>query len=106
MYAVIRTGGKQYRLQPGQEVLVEKLAEAEPGKELKLSDVLMFHADGASPTIGQPIISGASVTCTCLANELGPKLRTVKYRRRKNSRRSYGHRQTQTRLRVDRIDAA
>lgn len=104
MYAVIRTGGKQYRVEPGQEVIIEKLADTESGKEVRLADVLMY-SDGSKVSVGQPVLESVSVLCTCLGDELGPKLRTVKYRRRKNSRRTYGHRQQHTRLRVERIEA-
>ena len=102
MYAVIRTGSKQYRVEPGCELLVEKLEGMEPGKAVALSDVLLY-AEGADVSIGKPIVA-MTVHCTCLGDEKGPKLRTVKYRRRKNYRRTYGHRQNYTRLRVDRFE--
>lgn len=102
VYAVIRTGSKQYRVETGKELLVEKL-EVEPGQPVEISDVLLV-ADGDNVTIGRPVAS-ASVVCTCVGHEKGPKLRTIKYRRRKNSKRTYGHRQTYTRLVIDKIEA-
>lgn len=101
MYAVIRTGSKQYRVEVGQELLVEKL-DAEKGKTLTLTDVLMV-ADGEKISVGTPTLT-ASVTCTSLGEELGEKLRTFKYRRRHNYYKRYGHRQTLTRLRIDSIE--
>lgn len=100
MYAVIRTGNKQYRVEVGQELLVEKL-EAEEGKALQMTDVLLY-SDGEKVTIGTPLVEVA-VMCTNLGEELGEKLRTFKYRRRHNYYKRYGHRQTMTRLRVDSI---
>ena len=102
MYAVIRSGSKQYRVEPGQEVLVEKLANVKPGESVTLSDVLLF-ADGDKVQIGQPLVPMA-VHCQALAEEKGLKLRTIKYRRRKNSKRTYGHRQQYLRLKVERFE--
>lgn len=103
MYAVIRTGGKQYRVEPGHEFLVEKHPDAEPGKPLKLDDVLLY-SDGKTVTVGQPTLP-VTVHCFCVGNEKGRKVFTVKYKRRKNYRRTMGHRQTLTRLRVEKIEA-
>lgn len=103
MYAVIRTGSKQYRVEPGRELLVEKL-DVEPGQPVQLSDVLLI-GDEEKLTVGRPIAK-ASVHCLCLGHEKGPKLRTIKYRRRKNYKRTYGHRQTYTRLSIERIEGA
>ncbi len=97
MYAVIRTGNKQYRVEPGVELLVEKL-EVEAGHPYEISDVLLY-SDGEQLSVGRPQIP-VSVHCVCVGHQSGPKLRTVKYRRRKNSRRTYGHRQEYTRLLV------
>lgn len=102
MYAVIRSGSKQYRVEPGQEVLVETLANVKPGESIALSDVLFF-ADGDKIQIGQPVVP-MTVHCQALAEEKGPKLRTIKYRRRKNSKRTYGHRQQYLRLKVERFE--
>ena len=101
MYAVIRTGSKQYRVEPGQEVLVEKL-DAEAGQHLTISDVLLY-SDGTSLSVGTPILP-VEVHCTVVGEELGDKLRTIKYRRRHNFKRTYGHRQAYTRLVVDKFE--
>lgn len=101
MYAVVRTGGKQYRVKPGIELLVEKLDVPE-GSPVELSDVLLF-SDGANLSVGQPRVD-VSVRCKCVAHEKGPKLRTIKYRRHKNYKRHYGHRQIYTRLFVESLD--
>ncbi len=101
MYAVIRTGSKQYRVEPGRELLVEKL-EIEEGKPLELTDVLMY-AEGDAVTIGTPLVP-VTVHAMCIAHEKGPKLRTVKYRRRKNYKRTMGHRQTYTRLLIEKFE--
>jgi large subunit ribosomal protein L21 len=102
MYAVIRTGGKQYRIEPGYEFLVEKL-EAEAGKSIELTDVLCYF-DGSSLQIGKPAVS-VTAHCTVVAQELGPKLRTIKYKRRHNYKKTYGHRQCYTRLLVDKFES-
>lgn len=101
MYAVIRTGGKQYRVEEGKELLVESLA-IEKGKPLELTDVLFF-SDGKTAEVGQPLVP-VSVHCLSLGDEKGEKLRTFKYKRRHNYYRRYGHRQLYTRLRVERIE--
>lgn len=99
MYAVIRTGGKQYRVEPGTELLVEKLPNVEPGTKVDISDVLLY-SDGSTLSVGKPKVA-MTVACTCLAQEKGPKLRTIKYRRRHMYKRTYGHRQDYTRLVID-----
>lgn len=101
MYAVIRTGSKQYRVEEGKELLVERLP-LEKGKALEIDDVLFF-SDGKEIKLGQPK-APVTVHCLCLGEEKGEKLRTFKYRRRHNYYRRYGHRQTLTRLRVERIE--
>ncbi|MBI4403563.1 MAG: 50S ribosomal protein L21 [Deltaproteobacteria bacterium] len=101
MYAVIRTGGKQYKVEQGQELLVEKLV-AEPGQTVEISDVLLW-ANDAEVSVGRPI-APVTVQCRCIGHEKGPKLRAIKYRRRKNYRRTFGHRQLYTRLSVEKIE--
>lgn len=102
MYAVIRTGSKQYRVEPGYEFLVEKL-EAEPGSTIELSDVLLYSADGQAVSIGTPRLP-VTVHCKVVGQEKGPKLRTIKYKKRHNYKRTYGHRQNYTRLLVDKFE--
>jgi large subunit ribosomal protein L21 len=91
MYAVIKTGGKQYRVIEGQRLRVEKLA-GDPGKEITFSEVLMLGGD-ASPKIGQPHVSGASVSAKIATQDRADKITIFKFRRRKNYRRKTGHRQ-------------
>lgn len=103
MYAVIRTGGKQYRVAPNDVIQVEKL-EAEPGSSVELSEVLMLGGD--APQVGSPLVAGASVSATVLDQAKGPKIIIFRKRRRKNSRRRTGHRQQLTVLRVTDIKVA
>ncbi len=103
-FAVIRTGGKQYRVTPNAVLTVEKL-EAEPGATVTFHDVLAVGTD-AGLTIGAPTVAGASVTATVLDQTRGEKVLILKKRRRKNSRRKAGHRQHVTVLRIAGIAAA
>jgi large subunit ribosomal protein L21 len=89
-------------VEPGVELMVEKLDQVEPGAAVALTDVLFF-ADGEQVSVGTPQLP-VTVHCTCLGEEKGEKLRTVKYRRRHNYRRTYGHRQHYTRLKVERLE--
>ena len=102
MYAVIKTGGKQYRVSAGQSLRVEKL-DAEAGAEVVISDVLMV-GQGDEIKIGAPLVSGAAVKATILSQGKGDKIRIFKMRRRKHYRKSQGHRQSYTEIRIDSID--
>ncbi|MBL4851432.1 MAG: 50S ribosomal protein L21 [Gammaproteobacteria bacterium] len=102
-YAVIKTGGKQYRVAKGDVVEVEKIV-ANEGDSVELSDVLMV-VDGDSVTIGAPFIDGAKVTAKVCAHGRGAKIRIIKFRRRKHYRRQAGHRQHFTQLEVTGISA-
>lgn len=104
MYAVIRTGGKQYRVEPGDVLVVEKLG-GEPGADVAFSDVLML-GDGASVTVGAPTVEGAAVNATLVETRKGEKVRIFKKTRRQGYRRTRGHRQTETVLRVTSISGA
>ena len=104
MFAVIRTGGKQYRVQPDQVLKVEKL-EAEAGGTVTFTDVLAVGGEG-SLTIGAPTVAGATVTATVIAQDRLDTVIIFKKRRRQNSRRKNGHRQPVTVLRVSAINAA
>ena len=97
-YAVIRTGGKQYRVTPNAVLTVEKL-EAEAGATVTFHDVLALGGEGGL-TIGAPTVPGASVTATVLEQKRGEKIIIFKKRRRQNSRRKNGHRQHMTVLRI------
>jgi large subunit ribosomal protein L21 len=98
MFAVIRTGGKQYRVTPNAVLKVEKLA-AEPGATVTFTDVLAVGSD-AGVTLGAPTVAGAAVTATVIAQDRLDKVIIFKKRRRQNSRRRNGHRQHVTVLRI------
>jgi large subunit ribosomal protein L21 len=98
MYAVIESGGKQYRVAPGDVIKVEKLEVGE-GVEVALDRVLMV-ADGEQVRIGTPMLSGAKVTGKVKAHGRGEKVRVFKLRRRKNYRRTQGHRQYFTQIEI------
>ncbi|MEE3502591.1 50S ribosomal protein L21 [Acidiphilium acidophilum] len=104
MFAVIRTGGKQYRVVPDAVLKVEKL-EAEAGSTVTFTDVLALGGE-AGITLGKPIVEGATVTATVIAQDRLDKVIIFKKRRRQNSRRKNGHRQHVTVLRVSGINAA
>ena len=104
MYAVIKTGGKQYRVAANDVLDIEKL-EGEAGGTLEFTDVLMV-GEGESVTVGTPLVAGAKVTAELVAQTRGPKLIAFKKRRRKNSRRKKGHRQDLTRVRITDIVGA
>ncbi|MEA2777392.1 MAG: large subunit ribosomal protein [Acetobacteraceae bacterium] len=103
MFAVIRTGGKQYRVTPNAVLKVEKL-DAEAGGTITFTDVLAVGVDG-NLTIGSPIVADASVTATVIAQDRLDKVIIFKKRRRQNSRRRNGHRQHVTVLRIGGINA-
>ncbi|MFK7898901.1 MAG: 50S ribosomal protein L21 [Myxococcota bacterium] len=101
MYAVIRSGGKQYRVSQGGSVRVEKLA-GEVGSSITLDEVLMVGSEG-DVKIGTPQVDGAQVTGTIVAQGRGTKINVFKMKRRKGYRRKQGHRQDYTEIRVDAI---
>ena len=101
MYAVIRSGGKQYRVSPGGSLRVEKLP-GEVGASITLDDVLMVGGEGDFK-IGTPKVDGAQITGTIVAQSRAPKIRVFKMKRRKGYRRTQGHRQDYTEIRVDNI---
>jgi large subunit ribosomal protein L21 len=100
MFAVIRTGGKQYRVAEDQMLQIEKI-KGEPGEIVQLGNVLMLGGD--NPQIGSPEIAGASVAAEVISQGRGPKVIAFKKRRRKNSRRRRGHRQEFTLIRITEI---
>lgn len=104
MYAIIRTGGKQYRVAVGDTVKVETL-EAEGGSEVTLNDVLLVAAEDGSIKAGKPVVEGASVKATVLSHGRSDKVRIFKFRRRKHSMKSGGHRQNYTELKIEAINA-
>ncbi len=100
MYAVIQTGGKQYRAEPGQTLWVEKLPGNE-GDTVTFDQVLLLApGEGKAPSIGKPIVAGAKVTGEIVEQGLGEKLVVFKFRRRKNYVRRNGHRQALTAVKI------
>jgi len=104
MYAVIKTGGKQYKVAKDDVIVIEKLP-TEAGGTVEFKDVLMVGGAGATK-VGAPLVAGASVKGTVLAQQRGEKVIIFKKRRRKNSRRKNGHRQAETVVRISEIVAA
>ena len=102
MYAVVKTGGKQHRVEPGDRVRVESLP-GEVGGEIALGDVLLIGNDDGVK-IGRPVLDGASIKGTITAQGRHPKIRVFKMKRRKNYKRLKGHRQGYTEIQVDSID--
>jgi large subunit ribosomal protein L21 len=103
MYAVIKTGGKQYRVSPGDTIEVEKLPY-EVGEQIELDEVLLV-ANGSGAKIGKPLVKGAKVKATVTSQTKGRKVIVFKYRPSKRYRLKKGHRQNYTRLRIDEIVA-
>jgi large subunit ribosomal protein L21 len=104
MYAVVSSGGKQYRVEAGSELIVERIA-GEPGAAVTFDRVLLV-GDGDDVTVGTPTVSGASVSGTLLGEELGPKLVIFKFKQKVKYRRRTGHRQHLVRVRIDEINAS
>ncbi len=102
MYAIIRSGGKQYRAEVGAIIDVDRLPN-EVGESLDISDVLLI-SNGDETVIGQPRVNGATVSATVVEQFRGKKIIVYKYRQRTNYRRKQGHRQYYTRLRIDDIE--
>ncbi|HSQ13844.1 MAG TPA: 50S ribosomal protein L21 [Candidatus Deferrimicrobium sp.] len=103
MYAVIKTGGKQYRVCAGQKLKVEQIP-AEVGAEITIDQVLMV-GEGESVKIGAPLVAGATVKCTVVSHGRHDKVKIFKMRRRKHYQKHQGHRQNYTELRIDTIAA-
>jgi large subunit ribosomal protein L21 len=101
MYAVIKTGGKQYKVAPGEQLKVE-LIPADVGAQIVLDQVLMV-GDGEAVRLGQPTLAGATVNATVVAHGRGEKISIFKMRRRKNYKKHQGHRQSFTELKIDGI---
>jgi large subunit ribosomal protein L21 len=101
MYAVIKTGGKQYRVEPGAQLRVESLA-GDVGAAVSFGEVLMI-GNGEDVKLGVPLIEGAQVKATVVAQGRGDKVRIFKLRRRKHFQKTQGHRQSYTEVRIDEI---
>jgi large subunit ribosomal protein L21 len=104
MFAIIRTGGKQYKVQKDDKIFVEKL-DGKEGASVSLNDVL-YVADGKTAKMGDPVVKGAEVTAKILRQDRAAKITIFKKKRRKGYRRTRGHRQHQTVLQITDIKAA
>ncbi len=102
-YAVIKTGGKQYRITAGEKLKIEQIT-VDVGSEIVLDQVFMV-ADGSNIKVGTPVVEGAKVTATVLAHGRHDKVRIFKMRRRKHYQKHQGHRQNYTEIRIDGISA-
>ena len=103
MYAVIKTGGKQYKVAPGEKLKIEQIP-ADVGSQVVLDQVLMV-ANGDAVTVGKPLVSGAKVAATVVAQGRHDKVRIFKMRRRKHYMKRQGHRQNYTEIQIDAINA-
>lgn len=103
MYAIVATGGKQYRVKEGETLRVEKLS-AEAGDTVELDKVLLV-GEGADVKVGAPYLDGAKVTAKVAANGRGDKVKIIKFRRRKHHRKQMGHRQAYTEIEITGITA-
>ncbi|MBN4066860.1 50S ribosomal protein L21 [Simkania negevensis] len=103
MYAIIQTGGKQYRVKEGDVIDVERLGDLETGSAVEFSEVLFF-SDGVSAVIGSPRLDSCIVKGEALGEVKGPKVFAFKYKRRKNYRRKIGHRQKYSRVKITAIE--
>lgn len=101
-YAIVESGGKQYKAVEGQSIVVDRL-EAEAGEEIVMNDVLLFVNDGAVK-VGQPTVKAAKVTGKIVGEEKGPKIIVFKYRPKKHYRVKTGHRQVYTRIQIESIE--
>ena len=101
MYAVIKTGGKQYKVAPGEKLKIETLV-ADVGSTVSFDQVLMI-ANGDQHKIGAPVLAGGKVTAEVVSHGRGDKIRIIKHRRRKNYHREMGHRQNYTEVRIKEI---
>ena len=102
MYAIVRAGGKQYRVQQGDTIYVERL-DAPVGGTVRLAEVLLVGGEGEAK-VGSPLLSQAAVVGTVLGEGRDKKVRVFKYKKRKHYRRTRGHRQSYTALRIDSIE--
>ena len=104
MYAVIKSGGKQYKVEKGDKLKVEKI-NTEAGDNIDISDVLML-VDGDNVTVGTPLVAGAKVSATVESHGRGRKINIVKFKRRKHHRKQMGHRQAYTEISITDIAAS
>lgn len=103
MYAIVKTGGKQFKAAENDVLIVEKL-EGDPGTKIELTDVLLV-VDGDNQKIGSPFVKGAIVKGEIIATKKGKKINGFNYKAKKNERKRWGHRQTETHIRITGIEA-
>ena len=103
LYAIIKTGGKQYKVAEGNEIIIEKL-DAKEGSSVTFEEVLAV-GEAEEIKFGRPLIEGAKVTGSVVKNGKGPKLRIFKYKHKTNYRRRQGHRQPFTKVKIEKIEA-
>lgn len=103
LYAIIKTGGKQYKVAPGDVIDVE-LLDADFGAQVQFE--VLFVTDGASQQVGSPLVAGASVTGEIVDCVGGPKITSVKYKQRQNQRRKFGHRQKYSRVKITEVNGS
>ena len=103
MYAVFKTGGKQYKVTEGETIKIEKL-EVEPGKKVTFNEVLMV-ADGEKVQVGSPLVKKATVEAKVISQGKGKKINILKFKRRKNYMKQQGHRQLFTEIQIGKIKA-
>ncbi|TAH34976.1 MAG: 50S ribosomal protein L21 [Planctomycetota bacterium] len=106
MYAIVRDRSRNLTLRPGQELWIDHLPGAEPGGRHVFEQVSLLSQEDGSAQLGRPFLEGAKVVAEVLGEAQGEKIRVYFYRRRKNSRRTHGHRQVYTRIRVQEIQGA
>jgi len=102
MYALVEVKGKQYRVEEGEVITVDRMADT--GEKVEIDDVLLLSDDG-KVAVGSPYVAGAKVTATCEEHLRGRKVIVYKYKKRKNYRKKQGHRQHYTKLRIEKIEA-
>jgi len=102
VYAIVKAGGKQYRVQTGDVVRLESL-DAELGSTVTLGEVLLLAGEGDGVKLGSPLVANASVVGTVVEQGRGAKIRVFKYKKRKHYRRTKGHRQSYTAIRIDKV---
>lgn len=105
MFAVIKTGGKQYKVTKGDVLRVEKLANSQEGKKVTFDKVLMVADDKGAVTLGAPYVKGATVEATLLKNLKDKKIDVLKYKNKTRYRKSFGHRQQLAEVKIDVITA-
>ena len=99
MYAVVRTGGKQYKVRPGEKFTVEKLP-GDKGSKIDLNEVLLISEENSDPVVGKPLVEGAKIDCEIVSQAKSKKVIVFKFKRRKRYMRKKGHRQQLTMLKV------